>query len=228
MEDKLHRRPTPQLVFGIIIIVVGVLITLDNLNVVYARELFRWWPLALMALGMVQLFESDSAGRRMAGAILLGIGSLFLLERLHVLQFFVRELWPLILVLIGLAVLWSAWTRERIPPAGGDTVDATALLGGVERTCTSQDFRGGDITAILGGCQIDLRQAQIKTDQAVIQVFAFWGGIEIRVPETWTVTLEGFPIMGGMTDSARTPMERSNQRLLIKGFVMMGGVEIRN
>jgi predicted membrane protein len=228
MEDKSFRRPTPQLVFGIIIIIVGVAITLDNLNIFYARELFRWWPLALMALGMVQLFESESAGRRMAGAILLGIGSLFLLDRLHVLHFFFRELWPLILVIIGVAILWGAWTRERGPLVGGDTVDATALLGGVERTCTSQDFRGGEITAIMGGCEIDLRQAAIKTDEVVLHVFAFWGGIEIKVPETWAVTLEGFPIMGGMTDSARTPIERSNQRLLIKGFVMMGGVEVRN
>jgi predicted membrane protein len=228
MEDKASRRPTPQLVFGIIVIIVGVLITLDNLNILAAGELFRWWPLALMALGLVQLFESESAGRRMAGALLLGIGSLFLLDRMHVLHFVFRELWPLILVMIGIVILWGAWTRERGPSDGGTTVNATAILGGVERTCTSQDFRGGEITAVMGGCEIDLRQALIKADEAVIHAFAFWGGIEIQVPETWTVTLTGFPFMGGMTDSSRAPMEHSNQRLLIKGFVIMGGIEIRN
>jgi predicted membrane protein len=228
MEDKANRRPTPQLVFGIIVIIAGVLITLDNLNFLVASEIFRWWPLALMALGMVQLFESESAGRRMSGALLLGIGSLFLLDRLHVLRFFFRELWPLILVIIGIGILWSALTREGSHTEGGTTVDATAILGGVERSCTSPDFRGGEITAVMGGCQIDLRQALIKTDRAVIHAFAFWGGIEIRVPETWAVTLEGFPLMGGMNDSARAPMERSNQQLLIRGFVIMGGIEVRN
>ena len=47
-------------------------------------------------------------------------------------------------------------------------------------------FRGADLIAVMGGCEIDLRQAAIN-GEAVIDVFCMWGGIEIRVPEDWTV-----------------------------------------
>ena len=61
-----------------------------------------------------------------------------------------------------------------------------AILGGVNRGNNSRDFRGGDLTAIIGGCEIDLRQAAIN-GEAAIDMFAMWGGIEMKVPEDWAV-----------------------------------------
>ncbi len=228
MEGKSGTRPTPQLVFGIIIIFVGVLFALDNLNILRAGDFIRFWPLALMAIGLAKLLDAERAEGRLIGGIFFGVGSILLLDTLHVLDFSAAVIWPLIIVAIGIFVAWQAVMRERTPSDGTSVLSATAILGGVEKNCDSQDFRGGDITAIMGGCEIDLRKAAIKTDQAVINAFAFWGGIEIRVPEGWTVRLDGFPFMGGMTDSTHAPTTPSGQRLLVKSFVMMGGIEIRN
>lgn len=228
MEDKTSPRPTPQLVLGIIIVILGVLFALDNLKVVAAGDFLRFWPLAVMAIGLTKLLDSQCAEGRVFGGILFGIGSLLLLDRLHVFHFTVNLFWPLVLVAVGLFVAWKAVMRERDAPGADATLVATAILGGVERNCNSQDFRGGDVTAIMGGCQIDLRQAAIKTERAVIKAFAFWGGIEIRVPDKWAVEIDGFPFLGGITDSTHSPSERSNQRLLIRCFVMMGGIEIKN
>lgn len=228
MEAKPSNRPTPQLVFGIIIIFVGVLFALDNLNILRAGDFIRFWPLALMAIGLAKLLDAERPEGRLIGGIFFGIGSILLLDSLHVLRFSVHVVWPLILVAIGIFIAWQAVMRDRAPSDGTSVLSATAIMGGVEKTIDSQDFRGGDITAIMGGCQIDLRKAAIKADQAVINAFAFWGGIEIRVPEGWAVRLDGFPFMGGMTDSSRSPAAPANQRLLVKSFVMMGGIEIRN
>jgi len=228
MEGKINPRPTPQLVFGIIIIFLGVLFALDNLNILAAGDFLRFWPLGLMAIGLAKLLDAQTAESRLLGGILFGVGSLLLLDRLHFLHFSFNLFWPVTLVAVGLFIAWQAMMRDTDSHDETATMTATAILGGVEKNCNSQDFRGGEITAIMGGCQIDLRQASIKADRAVIKAFVIWGGIEIRVPEGWAVQVEGFPIMGGITDSARTPAERSNQRLLIKSFVMMGGIEIRN
>ncbi len=228
MEGRSGNRPTPQLVFGIIIIFVGVLFALDNLNILSAGEFFRFWPLALMAVGLAKLLDAQRPEARMIGGIIFGIGSLLLLDNLHVLRFSVFLFWPMILVAIGIFIAWQAVMRESTPSDGKSVLSATAIMGGVEKTCDSLDFRGGDITAIMGGCQIDLRKAAIKDEQAVINAFALWGGIEIRVPEGWTVKLDGFPFMGGMTDSTRSSVTPSSQHLVVKSFVMMGGIEIRN
>ncbi|MCP4562556.1 MAG: cell wall-active antibiotics response protein, partial [Bosea sp.] len=110
-----------------------------------------------------------------------------------------------------------------------------AILGGATRTSNSADFRGGDMVAFMGGCDINLRQARIAQSPAVIDAFAFWGGVEIKVPEQWSVSVRGVPLLGGYEDNTRPPLaedelaaDEPRQELIIKGFAIMGGVEIKN
>jgi predicted membrane protein len=119
------------------------------------------------------------------------------------------------------------WTSG--PDASSNSVlSATAILGNVERRNNSQDFRGGSATAVMGRCEIDLRPAAItKPHQPVLEVFALWGGIEIRVPPDWTVVSQVDPVMGGYEDHTAPPKEES-KRFLIRGSVIMGGIEVTN
>jgi predicted membrane protein len=106
-------------------------------------------------------------------------------------------------------------------------MSAMAILGGVSRGNNSRAFRRADLLAIMGGCEIDLRQAAIN-GEAVIDVFAMWGGIEIRVPEDWTVVSRVVPLMGGIVDKTRPPQGASAHRLVLRGCAFMGGIEIKN
>jgi hypothetical protein len=101
------------------------------------------------------------------------------------------------------------------------------VLGSVVRGNNSPAFRGGELTAVLGGCEIDLRHAMIEGD-AVIEVFALWGGIEIRVPEDWTIISRVTPILAGVEDKTRPPQTASRHRLVLRGFLVMAGLEIKN
>ena len=62
----------------------------------------------------------------------------------------------------------------------------------------------------------------------VLDLFAFWGGAKIRVPEDWTISLQGIPILGGFEDKTHTSVAESNKRLIVRGYAIMGGVEIKN
>ncbi len=238
MEGSPNVRSTPQLVLALLVIILGLLFTLDNLDILAARDYLRFWPLALMALGTAKFFEPSRPSSQVAGALFFAVGSVILLRNLNVIHFHLAALWPLVLVLIGATMLWRVVTRDRIADSDGESnVSAVAILSGVERSVNSQDFRGGELTAIMGGCEIDMRQAFIRAEQAVVDVFAFWGGIEIRVPEDWIVVVHGFPLLGGFSDStrfrrsddfARSTTDGSMKRLVIKGFVIMGGVEVKN
>jgi hypothetical protein len=107
-----------------------------------------------------------------------------------------------------------------------NVVDIVAVLGGFERRVSTPDFRGGEITAVMGGCALDLREASI-VKEAVLNVFTIWGGINIKVPPDWTVVLNGTPVMGGFAEKTVTPPDGS-KRLVITGYAIMGGVEVRN
>jgi predicted membrane protein len=149
---------------------------------------------------------------------------------MHWLHFRIWDLWRLALILIGCSMLWQVFYRRRSYLADGhSTINGIAIMSGFHRSSNSQGFRGGELTTILGGCEVDLRQASIReNEEAVIDIFAIWGGIEIRVPEDWSVTLKAFPFMGGIEDKTHSPKDDVKKRLLVKGIVIMGGAEINN
>ena len=223
------RPLTPQLLMGLLVIAVGVLFTLDNLDLVDARHYIRFWPAGLIAIGALKLWQSRGGGGAFTALLLTLAGTWLLLESLAVVTVSFVDLWPLLLVLFGASLVWHGMRggRERAGMDDAATVSALAVLGGINRGSNSQAFRGGDLTAILGGCEIDLRQAAID-GEAVIDVFAMWGGIEIKVPEEWSVSGRVVPILGGYEDKTRPPRGATKDRLVVRGFAIMGGIEIKN
>jgi predicted membrane protein len=185
MDGPRPVRPiAPQLVMGLLIIAVGILFTLENLGFVDARDYLRYWPAGLIAIGLLKLWHG-SGGAVCGGFAFVFAGTWLLLETLGILSISLWNLWPVLLVVAGATMVWRGVNGRRDARPAADThstVSAIAVLAGVNRGNTSKTFRGGDLTAVLGGCQIDLRQASIE-GEAVIDVFAMWGGIEIRVPE---------------------------------------------
>lgn len=231
METEMDRgtRFTPQLLMGLLIIAIGALFTLDNLGVVEARHYFRFWPAALILVGILKVWQSRGGGGAFGGLLFIVAGIWLLLESFAVVTISFVDLWPLLLVLFGVSLVWRGLrgARHRADTDGNSTLSGVAVLGGVHRGNNSRAFRGGDLTAIMGGCDIDLRQAAID-GEAVIDVFAMWGGIEIKVPEDWTVSSRVVPILGGFEDKTRPQRGATTHRLVIRGFAIMGGIEVKN
>ena len=222
-------RLTPQLVFGVCIVVVGVLFTLDNLGIVYAEDYLRFWPAGLIVIGLVKLWQARSGqGGGFGGAVFVGAGALLLLDAFDMVHVRLGQLWPLLLVFFGASMVWRGLhgTRPRTADSP-DTISGIAILGGVKRGTNSRAFKGGDLTAIMGGCEIDLRQAAID-GEAAIELFAMWGGIELRVPEDWTIVNRVVPLLGGVEDKTHPPAGMTAHRLVLRGFAIMGGVEVKN
>ena len=231
------RRPpvTPRLIFGLSLIFIGVVFTLDQMGWIDdAGDVLQFWPLILIAAGFGKLMWPSSSTSRVIGFILIVIGGWLLLEILDFVYFSFWDYWPLLLVFIGVRIAWRGLSGQPRPVASdsASTVNAVAVMGGVSRTSNSPDFRGGDMAAFMGGCEIDLRQARIADGPAVIDAFAFWGGVEIRVPEDWTVIVKGVPLLGGYEDNTRPRAAEDRiepaQELVVKGFAIMGGVEVKN
>jgi hypothetical protein len=230
MAQEHGLRLTPQLLVGLFVIGLGVLFTLENLGLAHAENYIRYWPAALIAVGVLKIWQSrDGVGSAFGGFLLTLAGTWLLLEQTAVVRISFWELWPMLLVFFGAYLVWQGLSAPRSRTAGDANalVSAMAVLGGVARGNNSRAFRGGDLTAVMGGCELDLRQAAID-GEAVLDVFALWGGIEIRVPEDWTVESRVIPFMGGFDDKTRPSPGASVHRLVIRGFVIMAGVEVKN
>lgn len=183
--------------------------------------------------------------RLVLGLAIMVLGTLFLLDNMNVVDFdeaFRFWFWPLLLIGGGGWIVWRAFRGEDEPfvgphsadhpgndarASGADTLSALAFVGHVEKTSASKNFQGADLTAIMGGCTIDLSGADTGTGGAVVDAFAFWGSIEIIVPEDWVVTNKVLPLLGGSEDKSRAIAGASKQ-LLVRGTAIMGGVSIAN
>lgn len=217
----------PRLALGFLIMAAGVLITLDNLGMVDAGGYLRYWPAALVVIGALKLAEHGVVGPgAFGGWVWVIAGGVLLAWTLGYAS--PLRLLPLILVVIGGRLVWHtlAPRPERGPHTGG-RVDGWALMGGTGRSSASADFRGGDLNVLMGGIELDLRQAAIAGNPAVIEVFVMWGGIEIKVPERWAVDPQVTALLGGFEDKTRSP-DDATEKLTVRGVVVMGGIEIRN
>ena len=233
MKSETNRSIPSQVILGVFAIGMGVLFLLDNLDIFDFHRAVAFWPAAFILFGVIKLLDTQSPNGVLVGSILVGVGVVMTINRLGFMHINMRALWPLIIIFLGAAVVFKAMTGRRLlgMPAKDDeatdsVVDITAILGGFDRRITTPNFRGGEVTAVMGGCMLDLRGSSIE-GEAVLNVFTLMGGITLKVPPDWTVALNGTPIMGGFDEKTVTA-PHNNKRLVIRGYAIMGGVEVRN
>jgi hypothetical protein len=221
-------RITPRLVLGVAILLAGVAFTLDNLGVLDADQVVDYWPLLLVAVGVAKLTAAKRSGAWLTGGVWILVGVWWTLFNLAIVDFHPVDFWPVFLIIAGLFLVQRALRPGRRGEPSADRLTGFAVLGGSNRRSASPDFKGGDFTAVMGGCEVDLREARIATSPAVIDVFAFWGGVEIRVPADWAVDGQVTAILGGFDDKSGTGTVDPSQQLIVRGLAMMGGVEVRS
>ena len=213
-------------IIGLLIVAVGASFLLTNLNILpFDVGIAQWWPLFIVAGGVVMLL-SDVRNYLWA-MLVIGLGALLQLKQFGIVDVNPWQLfWPAIIIVLGVSVMTSRGSsRGKI--AASDREDVMAILSGSEVRVESKDFKGSRVTSICGGAMIDLRKAVIKKE-ATIDVFAFWGGIEIIVPEHVMVKNNTAAIMGGVEQQAGGDAVKEGSPILyVTGDVVMSGVEIK-
>jgi hypothetical protein len=127
------------------------------------------------------------------------------------------------------SVLAALALRRLVPAFGGESDDVFSLvyaMSGGEFVSSATELRSGEVTAFMGGAQIDLRNAQIA-DRATLDLRAWMGGVDVIVPSTWRVEIASSVFMGGIAnltdpDGAGT----SAPLLLVSAKAVMGGIEV--
>lgn len=218
---------TRQITLGVLVLLAGLLLLLSNINVEPVRAwLGAWWPLFVILLGAYLLWEN--ARSYTWPLFLVVIGGLLLVKTLGLATISLSALIvPLLLLVVGINILTATITRRP----GTKTTKLseehiTAILGGASSKNQAREYTGGSVTAILGGVELDLRQAEFAKE-AVLHVSVAMGGIEIRVPENVVVNKRTQAILGGVEDKAAPTATKSAPVLVIEGPVIMGGIEIR-
>ena len=224
------------MLIGGLIVAAGLVLLLDNLGIVRVYDIWRFWPVILIIVGVSKAIESRSPGGQVWGGFIAVIGLIFLVDNLHIriFDFEVNDIiWPLGIIGFGIFMLIRAMDRKRImdQTVAGDTSDLAiwCVFSGVKRRIDAQEFKGGEVVAIFGGVNLDLRHSAITAERAVIDVNALFGGIDIKVPENWKVVMKGMGVFGGFEDKTVAPRPDPNVKipeLIITGAAIFGGVKV--
>lgn len=234
MSDK-PKLSGGTVLLGGILIAAGALVLLGNLDLLHFDfNLADWWPLILVVLGLVHLIESRNLFD-FSGLFLLLLGGVFLAAELDAIRWGdVWRWWPAVLILLGVSLLFRG--RPAVLPGsvrGGapcpdPCLRVNNILAGSDRRVTSQEFRGGDVSNILGGVEIDLLEARLAPGEHLLTVSSVLGGVDIRLPRDWRLEVQPTTMLGGVDDHTRQNPEAVGGKLVIKASALLGGVDIKN
>jgi|GEM_PF-204065 len=219
-------------VIGTGLVFFGCLLSLE----IITNYSFRWhvksfWPIILVALGVVKLVEGKF--RCLNGWIISALG-LLLLAHTAMGRNLEDLIGPAILVIVGIFILLHALKRHRRVSVklqkSLDFVRGMAIVGSYVYKPNEGQFDGGELTAILGGIELDLRNTTMKHDSARIDVFAMMGGGEIRIPDGWDVCVRVSALAGGVENKSVGSSAVGSQapKLLITGSVLLGGFSVKS
>ena len=280
-----------EVLIGIAILGFGAALLLSNLDFLSMRDITRFWPVLLIAAGIMRLTRAQFPSAKGFAIFLVAMGGILLLGNFGVVKVSWNLFWPAILIVIGLQHLLSNFDPPKAPktpstaPAGmagsapppkpgpetptsgprasdhatssppprfdgaapppppdppsgpGPSYEPDVhlheycIFTGGKRRISTTNFRGGEIVAVFGGVDVDLRGSQLGGDEAVVDVTAVFGGCTIRVPLNWYVEMRGVAAFGGYSNKTIPPRLGPGQRLqklIVTGSAAFSGVLIEN
>ncbi|MDL2256230.1 cell wall-active antibiotics response protein [Parabacteroides sp. OttesenSCG-928-K15] len=219
---------------ALIFIVVGILFLGRNLGWV-SDEVFHEivsWQMLLIVIGIVQLIRRNIVG----GLVLVFIGGFFLIPS----DYGLGAYWPVILIIIGIAMLfkfltsrslgkWSQGPTVRTTDSEDGFVEADVSFGASQHIVLEPVFRGAHLDASFGNILLDLRKTNLDEEETYIDIDCSFGGIEVYLPSTWNVIVNVNNNFGGIHDKRRVGYEIDNRhKLIFRGEISFGGLELKS
>jgi len=221
------KQTEPGTIIGIIIILIGGAFLMSNLGIIEQENLrfiFKWQTM-LILIGMIVFFSS---GNKSTGIIVALVGIMGLIP----------DFWATALILAGVYIIYKQKGVSQTNPNftetstqyESDVINDISIFGGSKKSFQSNNFRGGNITSIFGGSEIDLMDSTLADGENILNVFFLFGGSKFKIPSDWNVAIDVIPIFGSFKDKRiiKEDMLQNDSRLIIKGITLFGGGEINN
>ena len=237
---------------GIILIIIGIFFLLSRIPEVANKVwpgIFTW-PMILIVIGVITAIKSRL--RNPGWIVLMGLGIYFLMLDQHWISLNLKPyIFPIGVILLGIFITlkrnnhnkrcnpkhkFKPWQHEDIKQALAENTDSTddilnvnSMFGNIERNVFSKNFKGGAISSVFGGAQINFAQADFE-GIAIIDVSVIFGGVDIVIPSNWNLKNEMSVVFGGIEDrrTVSPNVAESGKTLILKGNIMFGGMEIKS
>jgi len=219
-----HRRG--KIFGGIILFIIGAAFLAREMGTIFPEWLFTW-QMGLIVLGLFVGIKSSF--RNFGWFVLMAVGGVYLIGDFVPGMHFKVYFWPIIIMLIGLAMIFKPrrrytedycrnrwerrWHRRHGNYSGNrfstcandessssdDRVDMDGVFSGFKKNIISKDFKGGTISNVFSGGSLNLSQADIN-GTVVLELKQVFSGIKIIVPSNWEIQVDVNTMFGGVED----------------------------
>ncbi len=234
-HPRCHHRRGPRPFFGGLLVLGGGAALLMHFGVLKGIALWKLWPLALVWVGVLKLVRPGHWSRRLSGLVMLAVAAVAQAHYLGYLHWHWNAIWPILVIGLGVKLLLRSHFHPRrsgafpaAPSDLGGNFELEVMLGGRQDTFDGRPFSGGVVRCTLGGYELDLRGAQMVGEEAILELDVTMGGVELRVPRNWRVDVESSPFMAAVENHTSCSDPTTAKHLIVRGRVVMGGVEIKN
>ena len=236
--------------FALLLIGAGTLLLCFNTGIftLVWKGFFFSWPMLLFVIGSIYIYKCHFTW----GILLVATGTFFLHSEVSEIypnilaheQFFFTY-WPIGIILAGLLILFSIIFRpkrvkrplrekrkEEYAYSENEDQDGKInyqfIFSGTEQIILDPEFKGGNIEAIFGGVELDLRRTSLPEGETFLCVNVIFGGVEITAPDHWDIEIRSRSIAGGVCDSRVKNIDKDQTRkLILVAKCTFGGIEIK-
>ncbi len=246
-----HTSGLGRVLSGLLVIGVGAVWLARQAGVYFPEWVFTWQML-LVVIGLFMGVKHSFRG--WGWLVMIIIGGAFMLEFSLPEINLKPYIWPSLIILVGMFMIfkpkrrrkrkhhywkeewksrqkekWGKYVDENANISSEDIIDSVSIFGSVKKNVISKNFKGGEITCVFGGADINLSQSDIQ-GEVVLEINHIFGGSQLVVPANWKVKSEIVAIFGGIEDNRHThqgDME-ADKVLIVKGSIVFGGIDIKS
>ena len=221
-----------NILWGIALVVIGVIIGLNTMNVVNIDIFFDgWWTLFIIVPCFIGLFTDNDKTGNIIG---LFVGVILLLGMQNIIDFNLiwKLLLPSIIVIIGLSLIFKNTFNSKINDEikklnnkNTKNNEYCATFSEQRIDIPNEEFKGATLNSVFGSITCDLREAKIKED-VVINTSAIFGGIDIIVADDVNIKIKSNSIFGGV-DNKKKNNEDKKYTIYVNASCLFGGVDIK-
>lgn len=220
-----------SIIWGVILVMVGVIYGLNSLNIVDINLFFPgWWTLFIIVPCVIGLVTDDDKTGSIIGVI---IGVLLFLGANDIIDYDLiwKLIFPLIIIVVGLSLIFKDRFNSKITKRIEDIADnknngVTAVFSGEDVSFNNRVFTGINLTSIFGGIKCDLRGAKIEKD-VVINAYSFFGGTDILVDDNVKIAVSSTSIFGGVDNKKKNNDSTSDITIYVNAICIFGGIDIK-
>ncbi len=251
--DKKHRRG--KIMGGILIVTIGLLFLARELGVEIPFWVFSW-KMLIIGLGLILAVKHKFL--HPGWIILIAVGVAFLLTDIYPDLQIKPILWPSLIIMAGLIIIFKPrrktfghyrkhWKKHHTHNHGHysrcedfynreesineDVIDSTTVMAGVKKNILTKNFKGGEITNVFGGTEINMSQADFE-GSVKLEITQVFGGTKLIVPANWEIRSEQTVTVFGSVEDKRASQPNTTGEpvkvLIITGTTVFGGIDIRS